>query len=419
MTTVSSSDDFVMVDNNMEEAGNNRMSLNCFKEYDVVGLNRFTAHAALQFIAPRLDEDNDELRSKVALTAVLDRSGSMAYGKLDLLKIAMHFVREQLQKDDLLGVVVYETNVQESFELTKALPKQQDFFSKKIEEIELGGSTNLSGGLFKGIEQQNIALEKEIIEDKVVQAVLLCTDGHANHGITDATKICEIVKQQISDIPNMCVHTFGFGSDHNPNILRSIAEAGRGKYFYVEKDDSIPDAFGDALGGLLSISAQNIRMVITPLEPSFRVVKIWDKVLDEKTNEDGVVSISLRDMMSEIERKLLFEYSVGETQYEGEQTLALVELMYVNIVSGQNDKVSYILKINRQKEVPEDQPQNEEVLENIARVQTTAKLQEALEHGQKGDVRGGKDKQRRKSRSTEQKQGNNNKIIRKQKKYPE
>jgi len=55
-----------------------------------------------------------------------------------------------------------------------------------------------------------------------------------------------------------CVFTFGYGSEHDANMLRAISDAGSGLFYYIDNVDCIPDSFCDCLGGLLSVSAQVI-----------------------------------------------------------------------------------------------------------------------------------------------------------------
>lgn len=59
--------------------------------------------------APRSEEETN--RSEICLSAALDRSGSMSGRKLDLVKRTMQFVARQLEEDDKLGLVTYETEV--------------------------------------------------------------------------------------------------------------------------------------------------------------------------------------------------------------------------------------------------------------------------------------------------------------------
>ena len=53
-----------------------------------------------------------------------------------------------------------------------------------------------------------------------------------------------------------CVFTFGYGSEHDADLLLGIAEAGNGLFYYIDSEESIPESFCDCLGGLLSVAAQ-------------------------------------------------------------------------------------------------------------------------------------------------------------------
>ena len=57
----------------------------------------------------------------------------------------------------------------------------------------------------------------------------------------------------------MCLHS-GMGGEHDASMLRAIADAGSGLFYYINNVDCIPDSFCDCLGGLLSVSAQVINV---------------------------------------------------------------------------------------------------------------------------------------------------------------
>ena len=52
------------------------------------------------------------------------------------------------------------------------------------------------------------------------------------------------------------VFTFGYGGEHDADLLRAVGEAGNGLFYYIDNADSIPQSFCDCLGGLLSVAAQ-------------------------------------------------------------------------------------------------------------------------------------------------------------------
>ena len=68
------------------------------------------------------------------------------------------------------------------------------------------------------------------------------------------------------------VFTFGFGEEHEADVLQAIADAGNGLYYFVSDVESIPDSFCDCLGGLLSVVAQVRRCVVSPLTKKLGMV---------------------------------------------------------------------------------------------------------------------------------------------------
>lgn len=56
----------------------------------------------------------------------------------------------------------------------------QDIAVTLVNSMQADGCTNLSGGLFEGVEQVN----NKTPESNPVKSIMLLTDGHANKGIT-------------------------------------------------------------------------------------------------------------------------------------------------------------------------------------------------------------------------------------------
>ena len=60
------------------------------------------------------------------------------------------------------------------------------------------------------------------------------------------------------------VYTFGFGSNLDDAALNAISEEGNGQSTYMEDAESIPGSFANALGGLMSMAAQNLELTFVP-----------------------------------------------------------------------------------------------------------------------------------------------------------
>eukprot|EP00803_Ostreobium_quekettii_P004852 evm.model.scf_752.6 EVM.evm.TU.scf_752.6 scf_752:40964-48049(-) len=133
-------------------------------------------------------------RLPVSVGAVLDRSGSMAGKKMELVRATGRFMVRQLAGQDRLGVVAYDSKV------TEPLPAQlmdgtgKVVAANKISALRTGDYTNLSGGLFKGVQQQQeVAVEET---PGPTRCVMLFTDGLANEGVTDPEKIVTTLAQR-------------------------------------------------------------------------------------------------------------------------------------------------------------------------------------------------------------------------------
>jgi hypothetical protein len=101
------------------------------------------------------------------------------------------------------------------------------------------------------------------------------------------------------------LYTFGFGADHSEELLSKLAEAGSGSYYFIEKEDNIATAFADALGGLLSVVAQNVKLTFVPA-PGVVVDEVHTSF---GTSEEGGGRRSVRigDLLSEESKDTLLD----------------------------------------------------------------------------------------------------------------
>lgn len=114
-------------------------------------------------------------------------------------------------------------------------------------------------------------------------AVFLFTDGQANEGITNAVTLANAIQSNLANFgPAVKIHTFGFGEDHDPGFLGKISEASGGDYYYVKSEEDIPAAFADALGGMLSVSAQNVELTITAASTNVTIENVNTSFKTEK-----------------------------------------------------------------------------------------------------------------------------------------
>ena len=204
-------------------------------------------------------------RAPLDLVAVLDVSGSMSGAKLGLVKRTMELVASSLGPRDRLAVVSFNSHARRVTRLRCMSEAGRAATRSAIESLKADGGTSVVGG---------IVLAARLLSERrhgaggpaegLTSAVLLLTDGCDEGGPScDET---ETGRRGLAALraSGAGLYTFGFGSDHEPGLLRRLAERGRGTFTFVEEIATIRSAFALVLGGLLSVTVASLALEITP-----------------------------------------------------------------------------------------------------------------------------------------------------------
>jgi len=242
------------------------LSVKCECEYNQYAFNEQQDTHVLVTINGQDNTPEKKERQPLDVVIVLDVSGSMSGMKLKKCIETCKFIANELGEKDRLSLVTYDTHVKTRFPLTKMDENGRTQANKDFVKVRAGSATNLSGGLVQGIEEVKRGQScKE--RTSQISAILLLTDGYANHGITDITGLQKLTQTSLEQFPKdrkPKLYTFGYGSNHSENLLEALADAGDGAYFSVANVDDVAGSFADVLGGLLSIVAQSITLEVTP-----------------------------------------------------------------------------------------------------------------------------------------------------------
>lgn len=164
----------------------------------------------------------------------------------------------------------------------------------------------------------------------------------------------EEVKQQTegdvegSDELPCTINTFGFGSGHNDQLLKAIAENGRGMYAYIENTDQISDTFAECLGGLVSIIGQNLKVQVQALN-NVEINRCLSKGYAMKVDiPKKKHTISLKDLQSEESRNFIFELKVPQIEAEKkDDPLVQMSVHYDNVIKGSTETLTNICTVTR------------------------------------------------------------------------
>ncbi len=191
-------------------------------------------------------------RKPAHLTFVIDVSGSMAKeNRLGLVKRSLAMLVEKLDERDTIGVVVYGTNGRRVLAPTSVANRERILAA--IEPLTPEGSTNLQDGLDLGYE-----MATESFVRGASNRVVLCTDGVANTGVTEADSLLARIRNEAKRGIDMMALGFGMGN-YNDALLQRLADEGNGQYAYIDDLGEARAFFLRKLTSVLEVVARDAK----------------------------------------------------------------------------------------------------------------------------------------------------------------
>jgi Ca-activated chloride channel homolog len=237
------------------------------------------------------------VRSPLNISLVIDKSGSMAGGKLSYAKQAAKQAIDQLAPEDYVSIVIYGTDVSVIASSNKVGNKE--VLKSRIDAIQTSGNTNLSGGMLEGYRQV-----KSTYKAGYVNRVLLLSDGRANIGTVSNSALEGIVRNK-SLQEGITISCFGLGLDFNEDLMTGLADNGNGNYYFIENPETIGGIFQRELEGLLHVVAQNAELTIF-LPPNVVLQHVFGNGYMQVGNR---VVIELQDVMAGETKSVLLRFS--------------------------------------------------------------------------------------------------------------
>lgn len=170
---------------------------------------------------------------------VIDVSSSMKdKGRLELLKIALHELKEKLRPQDRVCIVTYSTTAKVFLKSTSG--DQKEAIGKLINQLYAGGYTAGGDGILLGYNQAKV----NFIEGGNNQ-VIIVTDGAFNRGETEYKK--RIAKEK--EKRNINISVVGIkDSREAEESMKEVAALGSGDYVDVNR---VKDAESEIIRNIL------------------------------------------------------------------------------------------------------------------------------------------------------------------------
>jgi Ca-activated chloride channel family protein len=299
-------DDFVHISIDVDVAAEAALAVKITPRHDTIGLDAQpkSTEFCTTVNARNLPEDDETARAPVDIVVALDVSGSMSGRKLELCKDTIQLLLRELNAQDRFGLVTFGDEANLAIPARKLTPENKEAAVLRVKRLHTSGCTNISGGI--GLAAQELAAVESPHE---VRTIFLLTDGLANRGISDRVGIVNLTKNCLSATAErnaIAMHCFGYGHDHDRAMLGDISNATEGgSYYFVDKDSDVSSAFGDALGGVLSVVAQNTFVNIKAATEGVSILKVKHDKTEKQL--DGSYKVALGDFYAEESRDVLIE----------------------------------------------------------------------------------------------------------------
>ncbi|NXP20359.1 ITIH3 inhibitor, partial [Scytalopus superciliaris] len=171
---------------------------------------------------------------------VLDNSGSMSGKAMEQTKEALLKILDDIKEDDFFNFVLFNTDVSTWKEtLIKATPENLDEARQFVRNIDARGVTNLHGGMMKGIDILNAAHEGSLVPKRSASVIIMLTDGHPNHGVSNIQTIERDVKNAIGGRYPLYNLAFGNGVDYGFLEKMALENKGLARRIYPDSDTAL------------------------------------------------------------------------------------------------------------------------------------------------------------------------------------
>src|SRR5919106_3979015 len=300
--------------------------------YDLIAVeHEETVHALLELTAPAGPNANE--RSPATLEVVLDRSGSMADGRLIAALQAIDSLVGRLHHEDRLGLVIFDTEV--AVPVPAGPVGDGSSVRRTLAAIHPGATTNLSGGLLRGIQEAQRAADGD------GATLVLLSDGHANEGVIDHGLLEQFAAGAQS--ARVTSSTIGIGLGYDEDLLAAIARGGGGNSSFAEHGDDAGAALSSEVDDLLDQAVQAASLTVRP-SGEVSAVRLFND-LPASPLDDGFM-VELGDMYAGETRRLLLEIDVPALGELGLAKVCELELRWVDLASMKSELATIPISVN-------------------------------------------------------------------------
>jgi len=180
-----------------------------------------------------LREITDHDNTSLALSIVMDHSGSMGDDRARVVQKAVANLIDKKKPEDAFALIKYDNRIVAEVPLTKDKNELQTKL-KQNGLSEMGGCTAIIDGIDAGIAQWENA------NSFINRAVVIFTDGWENSSTLDKKMVMDSAANK-----KIQVFAVDFGANINPGYMKDIADKTNGHYYHIYSTDEFNMVFED------------------------------------------------------------------------------------------------------------------------------------------------------------------------------
>lgn len=294
------------------------------------------------------------------LVCVFHTNGSMKDAKLTLLKDTLKFLVDLLGEDDRISIVKFDSSAKRLTPLQRVTKSNKIQILKTIDSVPISEGANLAAGMTEAVKVLN---ERKYTTP--VSSVFFFTDGLDSEVTASAYKRSQTQETKDTSTGN----SYEEDNSHDCSPMNSIAELTDGKFYFVEKLETVDECFAHAIDGLENIVGQDTTIEIQAVEseifPKIRIKKayggaaLWD--VAEGTYRTEMSQISSGETKNFVLELLIPKYT--ETLSDSQRAAVLAKaIVTTKLPNGEIWKRECELKvnlINENEELPQQQADEE------------------------------------------------------------
>lgn len=315
-------------------------------------------------------------RAPMAVSLVIDTSGSMAGEKIANARMAASSLVESLADGDVVSIYAFSNQVLQIAPPTVVSAGSRGTLMRGIDQIYAGGGTNMWDGMQVGVQRT-----REAPGTHPLRRVFLISDGLANIGPSDPESFGNLAAQATEW--GTQITAIGVGVDYDQRTLHAVAVRSSGRLYHLAQ----PQQMAQILESELSLMSRSVALsAVLEVVPAAGVTIISGETTGTIV-EGGRLRLPLGALYAGQRREVLFRARV-DTSRVGNRPLAEARLVYEtpDDQARRVQRASIDLEVAREVRRPEVAPRVAAMVANHEATVAQARAAEALRQGQQAQA---------------------------------